>query len=251
MFSTRLFLRLWLFFGVFATSLACSDALTIPPPCGDSLTVPLSDELLAQLGASAPVAPACRPAATGEVLINEVVTKPAGKDLDGDGKSNGRDELIEFVSLANELVHLQGAQLVYGGKVRGLISKSPCMAPYTATLLVGSTTGAIQLPKAVQQARLDKTLRLTDSGGVLALVGVAGLPLDQVAVPLASNATEGTIARQTDGARDAPMLAHATLLHANGAQWSPGTCSDGESFPECVIEGVVDRESALRDPRVP
>ena len=229
----------------------CAESPTIALPCGDSLTVPLSDELLAQLGGSAGVAPPCRAAATGEVVINEVGHKPAGKDLDADGKSNGRDELIEVVSLAHELVHLLGTRVVFGGKVRGEITHAACMAPYTAAVLVGSTTGAVKLPLGAQLIRLNKTLRLTDSGGALALVGVAGTPLDQVAVPLARDATEGVVTRQIDAARDAPLVPHATLPHADGSPWSPGTCADGESFPACVVEGVVDREAALRDPRAP
>ena len=83
------------------------------------------------------------------------------------------------------------------------------------------------------------------------MVGVAAEPLDVVSVPLARDVTEGTVARSVDAGRDAPLVPHATLPHAQGATWSPGTCSDGEPFPACVTEGVVDREAYLRDPRVP
>lgn len=228
----------------------CGEPPPLPPsPCDSSLTVPLSDELLRRLGDAGNKALPCRPAAAGEVLINEVVIRPAGRDLDGDGKSSGRDELIEVVSLTNEAVHLRGAMVVYGGAPRGEVIKTRCLAPYHSALIVGSTTGAIADAQGMSIARLNKTLRLTDNGGALALVGVAGDALDHVAVPMASDATEGAVTRQMDGRRGAELTPHALLPHANGAQWSPGRCSDGEPFPMCITEGVIDRETARRDPR--
>ncbi len=230
----------------------CADLSTSKlSPCSDALMVPLSDELLDKLGSLETQTPQCRPAATGEVLINEIVVRPAGRDLDGDGKSTARDEMVELVSLANEEVHLQGVRLVYGGQLRGEVVAAKCMKPYTAALLVGLTTGSFKVPQGAQVARLNKTLRLTDNGAALAIVGVGGQPLDQVAVPLAADATEGAIARSEDGARHAAFVPHALLPHAAGATWSPGTCCDGEPFPGCVSEGVVDREAYTRDARVP
>ena len=184
-------------------------------------------------------------------MINEVVSRPAGRDLDNDGKSSGRDEAIELVSLANEQVHLKGATLVYRGAARGVIQKSECLKPYHAAVLVGGTTGSVPLPDGAQLARLDKTLRLTDAGGKLAVVGIAGQPLDQVAVPMAVDATAGVVTRAEDGSRSAPMVPHAELAHADGASWSIGRCANGEPFPQCVSEGVIDREAYFRDPRVP
>jgi len=218
-----------------------------PPNRCPAGSVPLSDELLAELGEK-PKTLACRPAASGEVLINEVTIRPAGRDLDGDGKSSGRDEVIEVVSLAREPVHLNGATLVYRGASRGTVVSSSCLAPATAAVLVGASTGDVKLPPGASLARLDKSLRLTDGGGHLALVGVAANVLDKVAVPMARTVTDSTVNRTVDGWREASLEPHATLSHANNRTWSPGYCADGEAFPVCVTEGVLDREAYFDEP---
>ena len=238
--------------GAATSLLACTDPPgRSTPPCGDSLTVPLDAELLRRFtGGDVEEAP-CRPAASGELLINEVVTRPAGRDLDGDGKSSGRDEAIELVSLATEQVHVSGTELSYKGESRGKIMSSGCVAPFGAVVVVGATTGHVKTHGGAIVGRLNKTLRLTDSGGTLALRTAAGNLLDSVEVPAAKDETTGAVTRRVDGHRGAPLVPHGWLTNANGATWSPGTCADGGLFPDCVPDYVVDREAWLSDPMTP
>lgn len=178
--------------------------------------------------------PGCRPMYSGEGVINEVVIRPAGRDLDGDGISSGRDELLELVNLAAEPVHLRGAELWWGDARRGTIADSPCLPPGHAALIVGSTTGPFSAPTGSWVVPLDKTLRLSDGGGTLRLLGLAGGVLDAVSLLPATDARRGCVARRADGQRGAPLVPHQDLVQAGGATMSPGRCSDGRRFPGCV-----------------
>jgi hypothetical protein len=40
----------------------------------------------------------CRPVLSGELIVNELLIRPGGVDLDGDGQSTGRDEALELRS---------------------------------------------------------------------------------------------------------------------------------------------------------
>jgi len=192
-------------------------------------------------------APACRQAWSGEVVINEVVLKPAGRDLDGDGLSNGRDELLELVIIADESVHLASAELRWDGKRRGRIGASPCLLPGEAALLVGSMTGPVVPPAGAALLRLDRTLRLTDGGGHVALYSESGGELGAVVLAGAANATDGCVTREVDGDRWADMVAHAALEGAQGAPWSPGLCAGGGRFPAC-LQATMERGHARSAP---
>jgi len=184
------------------------------------------------------------------VVINEVVLRPAGRDLDGDGESNGHDELVELIANTIEPIHLAGTELRWSGKRRGRIQHSPCLLPGQAAVLVGSATGSFTLPEGAIPLRLDRTLRLTDSGGRLSLHDSDGAELGGVDLAAAGNATAGCVTRQVDGQWWLPMVAHASLEQADGAIWSPGLCADGGRFPGCLSEDNASRpapETAARD----
>ena len=78
--------------------LVCSLAVA----CRTSLDIPESAGLQPLPGASSGVglpaaaSPDCRAARAGEVLLNEYLVRPGGVDIDGDGKSNSHDEVIEL-----------------------------------------------------------------------------------------------------------------------------------------------------------
>ena len=196
-----------------------------PEGCGGDVTA---------LASSTAPEPACREAWTGEIVINEVVHRPAGRDVDGDGKSNSRDELLEVLSVADEPVHLRGAELHFAGSNRGAIAASDCLPPLTVAIIVGSTTGLFVLPEGAQRLALDHTLRLTDGGGELTLVGVSGTNLGSVLLPPADDASGGCVCRQVEGERGSAMVPHAQLERARGAGWSPGLCAGGGRFPACL-----------------
>ena len=191
-------------------------------------------------------APACRQAWAGDLIINEVVLRPGGRDLDGDGHSDGHDELIELIANGDEPIHLAGAELRWSGKRRGGIRDSPCLEPGDVAVLVGSATGAFHVPPGAVRLQLDRTLRLSDSGGRLALHGGAGSELDAVQLTAANNPLNGCVTRQVEGDRWADMVAHASLPRAQGASWSPGLCAGGGRFPGCLqIEARTATQPAM------
>lgn len=175
--------------------------------------------------------PACPPALTGELVLNEIGLRPAGLDLDGDGKVSARDEYVEVVSNAPHPVDLSGVALLFAGQERGVVVAAPCLPPRHAALLVGSTTAAFVTPAGALRVALDRTLRLTDGGGHVALRSRAGGIHDAIDVPAASGTGPHVWARRADGQFDAPFAEHAWL--AWGQAHSPGACLDGSAFPQC------------------
>ena len=67
----------------------------------------------------------CRPALTGEVVINEVMVRPTGLDLDQDGAVNSGDEYIEVISRHGAGASRRGHPLV-GGDNRGELRHRVC-----------------------------------------------------------------------------------------------------------------------------
>ncbi len=234
-------------------SLVCGAALALSQACSDGARPPRPDGCSGHVG-ELPTAdvgtPECRQAWVGELVINEVVLKPGGRDLDADGASNGHDELVELIVIADEPIHLGGAELRWSGKRRGGIVSSPCLAPGQAAVLVGSATGAFDLPPGALRIQLDRTLRLTDSGGLLSLHG-GGSELGGVQLAAAGNASSGCVNREVDGQAWAPMVAYDSLARAHGANWSPGLCAGGDRFPHCLGDRAAYKAAPPRDPARP
>lgn len=175
--------------------------------------------------------PACPPALTGELVLNEIGLRPTGLDLDGDGKVSARDEYVEIVSNAPHPVGLAGVTLHFAGQERGVVVAAPCLAPRHAALLVGSTTAPFLPPAGSLRVALDRTLRLTDAGGRIALRSLAGGVHDAVDAPAAAGTGPHVWARRADGQFDAPFAEHGWL--GPGRAHSPGVCLDGSAFPHC------------------
>ncbi len=206
------------------------QALTLGPAAEGS-----EDAALGPLPTAGSKKPTCRAARVGELVINEVVTRPGDRDLDGDGLANGRDELVELVSQVEEPVHIENVRVLYNHGLRGHIRKSPCIAPHTAVVLVGHTTGHFSPPPGAVRISVDRSLRLTDGGGRLALVDAKGQIVCQAEVPAAKTIESGCVNRAWDGDELAPLLPHALIDAAGGSSWSPGTCANGQQYPACVV----------------
>ncbi len=202
---------------------------------------------------------ACRPPRTGELVINEVALSPGGLDLDGDGASNGRDEMVELVSRADEPISLAGLSLFWRGERRGGVEASPCVPPRTSVVLLGQLGLEPSLPPGATLVRLDRTLRLTDSGGTLALHGLVdvrgeGSPpetprvLAALTLPAAvTPAAPAVWARSRDGDWDAPLASHGALTER---PWSPGRCVGGALFPCCLDWLDAEHEASRLHERV-
>jgi hypothetical protein len=174
----------------------------------------------------------CRAFLTGELIINEVVVRPSGLDLDGDGTSSGRDELVELVSIADEPAFVDHLGLLFDGSERGVAASDTCVPPGHALILVGSTTGPFSAPAASSVLVLSRTLRLTDGGGSVAVVAKTGEAHDVVVLPAAPAKGPHVMARRADADWSSPWAPHQQL--SVGLLWSPGRCVDGGLFPACA-----------------
>ena len=224
-------LLVWL---TIAAAVLAGCAVEAPHRWGAGTT---TDALSQQGDRSGPIAgppgrqasPDCLPAMGGELVINELLARPAGLDLDGDGLSNHRDEAIEVRLSSTGTRHLQGAQLRVAGQVRGVLLDSTCHWPGALLVVVGSTTGLLLLPAAIPQLHLSGPLGLPDKGADLALIGRGGGTLDQVAYPVAPEGR--SLVRTPEGSRWAPLLAHPDGVDGSGH--SLGKCSDGSASHTC------------------
>lgn len=173
--------------------------------------------------------PGCLPILGGELVINEVLARPAGLDLDGDGQSNHRDEALELRLVAQGPRHLQGVVLRVAGQLRGHLSGPTCYPPGTLLILVGSTTGSVALPQGSVQLNLSAQLALRDEGAAVVLQGPGGGLLDEVNYP--PGPAGRSQVRTPEGNRWAPLQLHPE--NGTGSGHSIGLCSDGNPPFSC------------------
>jgi hypothetical protein len=173
--------------------------------------------------------PPCLPVLSGELVINELLARPAGLDIDGDGQSNLRDEAIEIRLLAAEPRHLDGVALAVGGQPRGAIADPRCHAPGTLFLLVGATAASPALQSGAEVVHLSGQLSLRDDGAQLRLTGRAESVIDQLSYPAAPAGRSQVRAHDSDPW--APLEAHPDT--PGGAPHSLGQCPDGAAAPSC------------------
>ncbi|HRE90175.1 MAG TPA: lamin tail domain-containing protein [Myxococcota bacterium] len=163
----------------------------------------------------------CLVAGPDDLIMTEILADPpAGSDPDGNGASStSGDEFVEVVNIAARPVALTNVEIDVGGKRVGL--GAICLNPYQARVLFGSG----DLPG------------LTNSGGTVSLV------VDGAVVQSHTYGAEGgrdsslTLERQLD-------KTSAWVLHKDIAQaaFSPGTCANGNAFPDCDGGVIPDAE---------
>lgn len=198
-----------------------------PDPAAQAITGDLNGAAAINGGVGDP--PACLPALSGELVINEVLARPAGLDIDGDGQSNLRDEAIEIRLLAAQPRHLDGVALAVAGQPRGAIADPRCHGPGTLFLLVGATAATPALQGGAEVLHLSGQLALRDDGAVLSLTGRAESVIDQLSYPAAPAGRSQVRAHDSDPW--APLEAHPDT--PGGAPHSLGQCPDGAAAPSC------------------
>lgn len=195
-------------------------------------------------GADLAAPPPCRPVLTGEPIVNEVLARPGGFDIDGDQLSNGRDEALELIHDSAYDAHYDGVQLWQASKLRGTIRSHQCMPPGQMLVVTGPTTRELTLPPGATQLRLDHAMSLADGAGPLILRGLAGTVVAEVALPAALDATATSLARTVDGDRFAPWGWHCLLPETGEQPASLGRCLDGQPPCTCIeaLKPLCDRE---------
>ena len=187
------------------------------------------------------VSPECRAAVAGEIMLNEYLVRPAGIDLDGDGKSNGRDEVIELaVTTGHEPVHLAGARLLVDGVARGQIAGATCLSPQRLAVVVGNTTALVAWPPGTDEVRLDHPLKLPDGGGSLELRSADNQLLFRHAYLAETAGAPSSWTRATDGDEAAAWTRQLDWLDGHGRSHSIGLCNNGQTACACLSSQGMD-----------
>lgn len=193
--------------------------------------------------------PPCRPVLTGEAIINEVMVRPGGFDMDGDLLSNGHDEAIELIHDSEYDAHYGGVQVWQTGKLRGTIRSRECLPPGQMLVVTGPATRELTLPAGATQLRLDHAMSLADGAGLLVLRGLAGTVVGELALPVALDATATSLARTVDGDRAAPLGWHCMLPQTDEQPASIGRCLDGQPPCACIeaLKPLCERGMSMPD----
>ncbi len=213
----------------------------LPVACHASLDTPASLGLQAlpkpDSGVGLPEAssPECRPANAGEVVLNEYLVRPGGIDIDGDGKSNGRDEVLELtLATGSTSVHLGGAQLFVDGQLRGQVTGQICLDPTHMVVLVGSTSALTQWPVGADEIRLDHQLKLPDGGASLEIRSADNQLLFRHQYLPEQGGAPSSWTRSTDGDGAADWTRQLEFTAGHGRPMTIGLCNDGQPACACL-----------------
>ena len=219
--------------------LSACDAELDPAALPDGLQpLPLPGELT---GLPPAPSPTCAAVQAGQVVLNEYLVRPGGLDLDGDGKSNGRDEVIELVlDTHGQPAHLAGTTLYVDGALRGEIKDTTCFLPQHLLVLVGNTTGLGTWAEGADEVRLDHLLKLPDTGASLEMRTADNQLLfrHQYAPETAQAASSWT--RGIDGDGAASWTRQVDLGDGHGRAHSIGLCNNGQPACACLASAGMD-----------
>ena len=201
----------------------------LPAPAGDGAGLPEA------------VSPECRAALAGEVLLNEYLVRPAGIDIDGDGKSNGRDEVLELtLATGSQDVHLGGAKLYVDGMLRGQIAGSNCLSPKHLIVLVGNTSALVTWPEGVDEIRLDHLLKLPDGGASLELRTADNQLLFRHTYLQEQPGAPSSWTRSVDGDAAADWTRQLDWADGHGRPHTIGLCNNGQVACACLASQGMD-----------
>lgn len=173
----------------------------------------------------------CRPILSGELLVNELLVRPGGVDLDGDGQSTSRDEAVELRVDAPEPVHLRGVSMQVGDQHRGTWPLDDCLQPGAMLVVVGHTTGAVALPEGASLVSWPQTLKLPDGPATLRWVGSQGAVLAEASWPDQGSGPGASMVRQRDGVWWTTLVRHDSVMPER--RHSLGACASGEPPGAC------------------
>lgn len=182
------------------------------------------------------------PPLIGDVLINEVLFDPP-PDISGDANQDGmrdasQDEFIELVNPLALTLDLTGCTIKVKTTVRHTFTPSAdpqanLMPPKTGLVIFGggNPTGAFGDAKVVKAST--GALVLSNEGAAISLYcpsGERALQINYMAYT--SGNPDQSLTRSVDGSSTAIWVLHKTI--PPNAAFSPGTCSNGATFPDCL-----------------
>ncbi|MCB9728562.1 MAG: lamin tail domain-containing protein [Deltaproteobacteria bacterium] len=154
----------------------------------------------------------CAAAVAGDLVINEILADPGGVDVNGDGQAESSgDEFIEIVNVAGHAVGLSSAVLKVGDKSFSL--GSSCLQPNGARVVYGA----------------ESKLTLANQGGTVALE-IGGAEVQTHTWGKEADKDQSlTLTVQLD-----PGSGWSLHEAVAATSWSPGTCANGNAFPDCT-----------------
>ena len=168
-----------------------------------------------------PPPPGCPPVTGPELLLNELLADPGTLDANGDGNPSWlEDEFIELLLRAAGARDLTGVEVRVNGALRTMLPPG-CWNPGTAFVVFSGGLPGLALGPAVQVLVADKSLRLTNTGGVLAFQRGGEVLYSLAYGPEAGH--DESLTRWPDLV--GPFVPHGLAVPGSAA--SPGTCADG------------------------
>lgn len=181
----------------------------------------------------------------GDLVINEVLADPGSlNDANGDGVSDSSDdEFVEIVNLDLRPYELSGLTLHDNDKERFAFPSGTCVMPGETIVVFGDydpSTGTVQPGVLAYGA----TLSLNNDGDIVRLLDANGQELDAMAYgEFAEDGPSGnsdqSLTRAVQMDVTSPWVKHSEAPLSGGATMSPGTCQDGNVFPDCGTEQPV------------
>lgn len=229
----------------------CSNGNEFPNCAGGDL--PDGDVV----GGDGEVVAACSQApVVGDLIINEVLADPGsgldGNDANGDGVvDSSADEFVEIVNVSDATLLMAGVTLHDGGSNTYAFPATTCVAPQQAILVFGEYDGTGSFPDAV--ALSGGGLSLNNDGDSVFLRNLDSEVLAEMSYGAEANSDQ-SIVRLTDLDPEALFVKHSQAPNADGRTMSPGTCQNGNAFPNCqggaeVVE-VVEEDVVIADETV-
>ena len=182
-----------------------------------------------------PVDPPCGPGpGPDDLVINEVLADPgAVNDPNQDGVSDNGDEFVEILNLSGGVLDLSGVALHDEVKEVFTVTQGVCLNPGQALVIFASASSDLALGGALVLADGGSSLALNNGGDALTLFNAAAEIIDAMSYGAEGGQSE-SLTRAIDGDRSAAWVLHSELPAAQGMAMSPGRCSNGANFPNCL-----------------
>ncbi|MCB9730602.1 MAG: VWA domain-containing protein [Deltaproteobacteria bacterium] len=173
----------------------------------------------------------CGQIGPGDLVFGEIMADPAGTDFNGDGSYAGtQDEWLELYNASSGPLELEGVRY-FNTQCLGCDKhtfEAYCLPPGEAVLIFGGGTTDISQPGVLTLVS-DSSLSLNNDGDELLLIGTDEVVLDQhTYTPLSGQSW----VRSPEGS--GPFVKHSEAPGSEGAKYSPGRCTNGGAFPDCL-----------------
>ncbi len=174
----------------------------------------------------------------GDMVVNEVLSDPSPGD-DGDANGDGSrdsadDEFVELVNVSGSNIDLAGCDIVVNGTVRhrfvsGADPLAHVVADKTGLVVFGGGAPVGTFGGAIVVKASTGSLTISNSSGDVEL-RCAVLTIDTA--HYTGGNVDQSYTRRVEGDNSTDLVPHTNL--AAGVFFSPGTCTTGQVFADCL-----------------